>query len=130
MKKRIIDLLEASFYDESFAERYGLEKWDWRSASRQLQHEEELWQYLDYCGYRPFNNRFMYYSAVIMDRIRPELRRSLFKKDNLCLVCSRQVSGSTHQHFFVTNLVPNDCLISNITKESNHNFPLFLYLDI
>lgn len=71
----------------------------------------------------------MFYSELVMDRIRPDLKQHMFQKQNLSLVCSRQISGSHYNHFFVTKLVPNDCLISNITKESNHNFPLYFYLD-
>lgn len=127
LKDRIKDLINTNLDKELFSEKYNLKNWDWQKASVELRNSEKLWKYLQRCGYRPFDNRFMFYSDAIMDRTRPDLRRHIFNKQNLCLVCSRQVSGQIYQHFFVTDLVANDCLISNITKESNHNFPLYIY---
>ena len=127
IKSRITELIRARSDDPLFATKYNLRKWNWQRASKALQNEENLWDYLDRCAYRPFDNRFMFYSNWIMDRTRPDLRQHVFRQQNLCLVCSRQISTQDYHHFYVSRLVPNDCLISNITKESNHNFPLYLY---
>ncbi|MGL5083852.1 MAG: type ISP restriction/modification enzyme [Microcoleaceae cyanobacterium] len=126
---KITDLVNADLNDPDFSKKYKIGNWNWKQASKELGKEENIWEYLELCGYRPFDNRFMFYSDSIMDRARPELRKHIFKKQNLCLICSRQISTLKYCHFFITNLVPNDCLISNITKESNYDFPLYLYPD-
>ncbi|MCZ8226661.1 MAG: N-6 DNA methylase [Microcystis sp. LE19-84.1B] len=125
--KRITELVNQDKLDNSFSDKYDLGKWDWKKASTALKQEIDLWRFLDLCAYRPFDNRFMFYSDYVMDRTRPDLRNHIFNKENLCLVCSRQIANNEYRHFWITDLVPNDCLISNITKESNHNFPLYLY---
>ncbi len=130
LKKRINELVETvRNQDLDYAKKYALGSWDYNSAARELASQDNYLQHIDLCAYRPFDNRFMFYSSSIMDRIRPDLKQHMFRKDNLCLLCSRQISTMEYRHFFVTDLVPNDCLISNITKESNHNFPLYIYPD-
>ncbi|MGB3692294.1 MAG: type ISP restriction/modification enzyme [Spirulinaceae cyanobacterium] len=128
LKSRIKELVNTFFTDNpNYPSKYKLGLWNYKNAAQKLSSQEDYLEHLDVCAYRPFDNRFMFYSNSVMDRIRPELERHIFKKDNICLVCSRQISSREYQHFFVTHLVPNDCLISNITRESNHNFPLYLY---
>lgn len=130
LKNRIHELVNISNSDDpNYSGKYALDSWNYRYAAKELSKQENYLECLELCAYRPFDNRSMFYSNLVMDRIRPELKQHLFKKDNLCLICSRQVSASEYQHFFVADLVPNDCLISNLTKESNHNFPLYLYPD-
>ncbi|AFY75368.1 putative helicase [Synechococcus sp. PCC 7502] len=123
---RINELVSFKKLDYSFLDKYDLKNFNIGIAATALQNQD-LEKFIDLCSYRPLDNRFMFYSEYVMDRIRPELRKHLFRKDNLCLICSRQISTNDYKHVFVTDLVPNDCLISNITKESNHNFPLYLY---
>ncbi|MEQ9482815.1 type ISP restriction/modification enzyme [Coleofasciculus sp. F4-SAH-05] len=130
LKHRIDELVKISILDDPiYSSKHHLGSWDYKSASQELSKQKDYLEDLDLCAYRPFDNRPMFYSSLIMDRIRPALKRHLFKKNNFCLVCSRQISNLEYNHFFVSDLVPNDCLISNITKESNHNFPLYLYPD-
>lgn len=130
LRNRINELVDSSTHDNpNYSSEYDIGSWDYKYAAKELSRKENYIEYLDLCAYRPFDNRAMFYSSLVMDRIRPELKQHVFKKDNLCLICSRQISTLEYRHFFATNLVPNDCLISNFTKESNHNFPLYLYPD-
>jgi Type ISP C-terminal specificity domain len=130
LKNRIHELVDISTADDpNYSSKYDLGSWNYKYSAKELSKQENYLEYLERCAYRPFDNRSMFYSSLVMDRIRPELKQHLFKKNNLCLICSRQISTSKYQHFFVTDLLPNDCLISNLTKESNHNFPLYLYPD-
>lgn len=130
LKNRIEELVNTlTNGDLNYSSKYDLGSWNYKYAAKELSKQENYMKYLELCAYRPFDNRAMFYSGLVMDRIRPELKQHLFRKDNLCLICSRQISTSEYRHFFATDRVPNDCLISNLTKESNHNFPLFLYPD-
>ncbi|MCU0497877.1 MAG: N-6 DNA methylase [Anaerolineae bacterium] len=129
IRERINLLMSGTKNNLDVAQIYDLGKWNWQKAGEALLEVDNLDYFVDKCAFRPFDNRFMFYSEHIMDRIRPELKRHMFKRDNLCLVASRQISTRHYKHVFVADLVPNDCLVSNITKEANHSFPLYLYLD-
>ena len=126
IEKRISDLMLSK--DEDIGVKYNLGKWNWQKARVKLLKQENIEQFIELCAYRPFDNRFMFYSDAVMDRIRKELKNNIFKKSNLSLISSRQVSND-YAHTFVTSLVPNDCLISNLTKEANHTFFLYKYED-
>jgi predicted helicase len=130
LEKRIQEMRGKNLNDEEFRSKYDVRDnrdWQLNKAREQLRNDQSWQQYLVNSAYRPFDNRPCYFSTVAMDYPRVELTTHIFQKENFCLAASRQTSVTQYRHVFVTKLVPNDCLISNITKESNHNFPLYLY---
>ena len=48
-------------------------------------------------------------------------------KENVCLLAPRQIGTSVWLHGFVADSPPNDCLVSNKSREANYVFPLYRY---
>ncbi len=128
--KRINDLRETNKSDDEIRRLYGVtdsSSWTVSKARKKLR-ENKNWQSdLIKCAYRPFDNRFSYFSSVAMDRPRRELIDHVFKKDNLCLLSSRQQATVGYQHCFVAKEPANDCVVSTTSREANQVFPLYLY---
>lgn len=80
--------------------------------------------------YRPFDNRFTYYSGKSKGFIaypRDEMFTHLNKSDNFSIITCRQQSSFDFQHIFISQLVSDMCNISSQTKETGYIFPLYLY---
>ena len=84
---------------------------------------------LSQVAYRPFDNRWSEFGKITMDYPRRELLDHVAGKDNLVLLAPRQIGSAEWRHALVANAPPNDCLVSNRTKEANQAFPLWLYRD-
>jgi predicted helicase len=77
------------------------------------------------CAYRPFDNRWCYFSGVAMDRTRTELVQHVAGKDNLCLNTVRQTKMQTWQHGVVSDS-PAPAVFVEV-KDGSSVFPLYLY---
>jgi predicted helicase len=81
-------------------------------------------------NYRVFDKRWTYYtnkSKGFMSYPRYETLRHLLGGKNLALVLPRQLAMNNFRHLFITNEIFDQCFISNLTKEGNYAFPLYLY---
>ncbi len=88
---------------------------------------KEKWQdYILPYSYRPFDNRFILYSPLLIDRDRYEIMQNFFE-ENLGLCTTRQLSTMDFHHAFVTSNISDICFISIKTKETGYIFPLYLY---
>lgn len=79
--------------------------------------------------YRPFDNRFTYYSGKasgFMERPRNETMKHFTLIDNLGLVTVRQQSTFNFQHIFIANSIMESGAISLQTKEWGFIFPLYV----
>lgn len=80
--------------------------------------------------YRPFDNQFTAYSGYsngFMGRPRAPFMLNFIGKENLGLICTRQLSMTTFQHLFISKNIIDGNTISMQTKEYNYIFPLYLY---
>lgn len=89
-------------------------------------------------NYRPFDNRFAYYSRTLTSnahlniktpasyRSRGGFMQNMWRK-NLALLAPRQLAKNGYHHAFVADAIPEMCVISNVTKEQNVVFPLYIY---
>ena len=82
--------------------------------------------------YRPFDQRWTYYtgkSGGFICRPSPSLMPHLLERENLALITCRQQArvGDEWSQVGVTNTILESCAISNITREINYAFPLYLY---
>ena len=80
--------------------------------------------------YRPFDVRYTYYtgqSRGFQCRPRSEVMRHMLVGQNLALHLCRQTVSPNWQHCLVTNLITDDCYVSNKTRERGYMHPLFLY---
>ncbi len=79
--------------------------------------------------YRPFDTRYIYYSASVITRRRQEVMRHMFAGSNIGLITCRQQarSADSWQLCGVSDSIIESCAISNITREINSLFPLYIY---
>src|SRR5688500_3883079 len=116
--------------DEEFRQKYGLsDNRDWQlSKARVVLRSSGKWEdYLAKCSYRPFDWRYCYFTEIATDYPRRELKDHVFKRENLCLLSSRQQTTLGYRHSWVTREPANDCVISTTSREANQVFPLYLY---
>ncbi|MCC6946410.1 MAG: N-6 DNA methylase [Bradyrhizobiaceae bacterium] len=130
MEARFQEMRSGNVTDDEFRERFKLrDNRDWILAgARKAIRADEHWRNaLIKCLYRPFDWRTCYFSEVAMDYPRREIRDHVFRKDNICILTSRQQADAGFMHVLVTADPAESCAVSNKTKEQNYVFPLFVY---
>jgi len=118
---------------ESIRKMYSLPKdgRDWKIEWASKHAKDLIRQGKDFSEilYRPFDNRW----TVIEDRSKGFVAYPRFevmsnmKKNNIGLICTRQLSMPSFQHVFVTKHSIDGNTISLQTREYNYLFPLYLY---
>ena len=75
--------------------------------------------------YRPFDQRFLYNTPNMVDWYRPKLQNSFqVCSQNFAIVLCRQIVSDEWHHIMVVDKVPDDCILSNKSKERGYVFPL------
>lgn len=97
-----------------------IDKWYEELKSKDIKSQIKLY------NYRPFDDRFVVYNPVILQRARKELMDN-FLSENLALVTGKQLAKLPFAHCFITQNICDRCLISIRTKELGYVFPLYLY---
>ena len=82
--------------------------------------------------YRPFDTRFTYYtgeSRGFLCRPRAEVMGHMLAGENVALIACRQQARGDDEwaQVFATSRITESCAISNITREINYLFPLYVY---
>jgi len=103
--------------------------WQLNRARRELRANTDWEKSVILCSYRPFDNRWCYFSTIAMDYPRVELLDHVAWRNNLCLLTSRQQATVGYRHSWIARHPANDCAISTTSREANHVFPLYLYSD-
>ncbi|MBS3920793.1 MAG: hypothetical protein KG012_18120 [Deltaproteobacteria bacterium] len=85
--------------------------------------EDNIYHY----AYRPFDNRWVCYESLLIDRDRVDVMQHILNKQNLGLNLTRRLRDPIWRHTFVTNLVTDKTLVSS--KDNCYFFPLYLYPD-
>ncbi len=127
---RLKDFRNANLPDDILKEKYALkDNRDWQLAKARgaIQADDDWKKCIVPCAYRPFDDRFCYFSYVAMDYPRRELLDHVAWRNNLSLLSSRQQNKVGFQHVWISDEVAESCVVSNKTREGNYNFPLFLY---
>lgn len=80
-------------------------------------------------SYRPFDDRFIYYSPEMVDWGREKIMKNFIDSEkNIGLISCRQVKSSgNYSHVFITNKIVESTFISNKTSEIDYVFPLYIY---
>ncbi|MFZ4802962.1 MAG: type ISP restriction/modification enzyme, partial [Chlorobium sp.] len=81
-------------------------------------------------SYRPFDNRYTYYtgrSRGFLCMPRREVMQHFLNGENIGLMTCRQSAVETWEHIGITKHIADDSRISNRTKERGYIFPLYLY---
>ena len=125
-----------SLSEDKAREKYNLRKdsrdWKVRYAQTDLRNHPDPERHLASLRYRPFDTRWTYYtgqSAGFHREARQHIMRHLHHTTNLAISVCRVVKSPIWQHALITDRITEKCYISNITSESGHVFPLYLYPD-
>ncbi len=128
--RRFQEMRDKYLSDDEYVNKYEIKNnRDWQlDKSRKIIRSDNQWKdKITSCLYRPFDWRYCYFSYVAMDYPRRELTDHVFKRDNLCLLSSRQQANLGYRHCWVSKQPANDCVISTTSREANQVFPLYLY---
>lgn len=130
--KRAEDLRNTDLSNGEIIIKYNLkDNRDWKlSFAREIILNDKNWgRKIDRCNYRPFDNRFCYFSSVMMDYPRKELVQHVFNRDNLVLGIGRQgiAVGDIEWSLISVSKYPVD---ANVFRRGGINLcPLYLYRD-
>ena len=122
-----------SLSEDNARVKYGLRRdtqdWKVHLAQADIRNHPDVEQYIKPIHYRPFDTRWTYYtgqSRGFHSAPRPAIMPHLLS-ENLALCVCRIVKSPVWQHALITDKITEKCYISNITSESGHIFPLYLY---
>lgn len=127
---KVLNLRDQSISDEEIQKLYDLKDTsDWKlNKSRDLIQEDEQWgTRVINCSYRPFDERWCYFSSTVIDRPRKELLQHVMNRENIILGIGRQgsVVGSMEWCLATVSKSPVD---ANVFRRGGVNlFPLYLY---
>ena len=79
-------------------------------------------------GYRPFDDRFVYYDVSKVERPREKVMKHFMLGDNIGLMSCRQ-TVTDWSHIGVTTKMIECTRVSNKTREKTYTFPLYTYYD-
>ncbi|HEY0073836.1 MAG TPA: type ISP restriction/modification enzyme [Abditibacteriaceae bacterium] len=128
MNDRISAMHDTKMSDDELRQAYKVaDNRDWKVAQARIKlRNDKNWQEkLIQFPYRPFDNRFCYFSEVAMDYPRSELMRHMFNKENLALNMTRQTKAESWQHAVVSNK-PTPAVFVEV-KDGSSIFPLYRY---
>ncbi|MCY4376103.1 MAG: hypothetical protein OXC31_20300 [Spirochaetaceae bacterium] len=141
LRSRIADLRSKLLSDDAIRRKYfvgkGSKKYPpgdsrgWKLPAARLKiREDDRWdeRYAPVL-YRPFDIREMYYVPWMVDWPRTEAMPHLLAGENVTLIACRQQARGDDEwaQVFATSQIAESCAISNITREINYLFPLYLY---
>lgn len=136
---RMAEFRDLNIVDDDFRRRYvrktrsakyapgDTRGWKLGIARRQLAADPHWQEHVRPCWYRPFDERFVYWTPGMVDWPRSELTRCLVRPGNLALVARRQMLPTQPcNYFWVTDQLLLDGLIRSDNRGSESAFPLFL----
>ncbi len=126
--KRIAALRDGRISEQELRVKYGLnDNRDWQLAhARATALADTRWKSkITRCVYRPFDQRWCYFSTVAMDYPRTELMQHVAGKHNLCLNAVRQTRMDSWQHVIASSC-PAPAVFVEL-KDGSNVFPLYLY---
>lgn len=125
LKDRMTDFLRTEDAKDAL-KKFGLkENLKWK-ASKALTHQFDENNLMP-ISYRPFDDRFVYYSEDFIERSRKDVMRHLSQSENIGLVTARSNKNPEVDHFFVSKFMTEAKLGESSTQSAV--FPLYLYAD-
>ncbi|MDD2637126.1 MAG: hypothetical protein PHW82_16675, partial [Bacteroidales bacterium] len=128
---KLNDFIETNHSDEALARKYNLklkdkDKWDLAKSRKEIQKTGIIQANFRVQNYRCFDKRFIYYDNNFVARLNTKVLGHLSFK-NISIISTRQLADDNFNHIFVSNIISDQCFISNKTKEGCQVFPLYLY---
>ena len=130
MENRVNDLVDGRMSDGELLSKYRLRNnrdWNIANARKALRKDNERHEKIMRCAYRPFDNPYCFFGYEFMDYPRRELLNNVAKQGNVSLVVPRQIGTNVWRHVFVAEGPPNDCLVSDQSREACYVFPVWCY---
>lgn len=128
LRQRIQEMRNSELTDSDLIQKHGLKEADgWTVARARLRlRDVESWEdAFNRVSYRPFDDRWGYFSGIVMDRPRRELLENVAGKENMCLVVARQALNGDFKHVLATKAPAEGNLLQS--AKGGNSFPLWLY---
>jgi predicted helicase len=131
LRKRLSDFLDSNFSNVELSNKYDLklednDKWNLGSARANLTKQGIKDELFKVQNYRCFDKRYIYYQSDFVARLNTRVLKNFKSGDNYGLISTRQLAVNEFCHVFITNIISDQCFISNRTKEGCYVFPLYL----
>jgi len=137
LKDRLVDFSNSEFNDNYIREKYFGHKTQgkylkgdtrgWQLAqSRQNIKNINISKILNLIAYRPFDNRYIAYTDLLVDWGRQEIMNNLLKK-NFALNLVKIGRDIDAHNYFITNKITDKSIVSSL--DNANTFPLYLYPD-
>jgi len=126
LKERIEDFVFGNYSDSERKNKFNVRDNEWvvEDAVKILQNDKTLSSSFHKCLYRPFDNRWIVYSKIILSRDRGNLMAGM-NNENFGLISSRQTKED-----FSTLITNNVCTHKIVTVyDRSFLFPLYIYSD-
>ena len=129
--KKLNDFIDKNYSDEALASKFDLklkdnDKWDLAKSRKEIQKTGIIESNFKIQNYRCFDKRFIYYDNNFVARLNTKVLGHM-SYENISIISTRQLADDNFNHIFVTNIISDQCFISNKTKEGCQVFPLYLY---
>jgi len=76
-------------------------------------------------AYRPFDNRWVCYASLLIDRDRRNVMHHILNRENLGLNLTRRLRDSIWRHIYSTSFITDKTILSS--RDNCYFFPLYLY---
>lgn len=128
---RLNEFVSNNNSNDSLASKFDLklkdnDKWDLAKSRIEIQRTGVNNERFRIQNYRCFDKRYIYYDSNFVARLNTKVLKN-FDNNNLGIISTRQLADGNFNHIFITNIISDQCFISNKTKEGCQVFPLYLY---
>lgn len=132
IKNKLNDFLNIELSDEYLAKKFELklednDSWNLKTARKNLIKSGVIDSLFKLQNYRCFDSRYVYYQKDFVARLNTRVLSNFIGSDDLSLITTRQLAVNDFSHIFISNIISDQCYISNRTKEGCYVYPLYLY---
>ncbi len=129
--KKLNDFIKTNQTDEFLANKFDLklkdnDKWDLSKSRKEIQKTGIIQENFKLQNYRCFDKRYIYYDTNFVARLNTKVLGH-FNSKNISIISTRQLADDNFNHIFVSDIISDQCFISNKTKEGCQVFPLYIY---
>jgi len=127
LSTRVFTLLSNDF-DTNFVEKYNIKDSGSYKITKVVKNKSFDEENISLCTYRPFEDKFMYYSQEIISRPAHKVIKHIDGRDNQCLIIGRQgqvIGNMPWNLVFTTNKLVD---YNVFYRGGGYVFPLYLYL--
>ncbi|MEH6892215.1 type ISP restriction/modification enzyme [Bacillus sp. JJ864] len=125
LSNRIKDFYDTELSNSEIVSRYSLkEKEEWLNSKRKGIFEKEKIRRI---AYRPFDNKYIYYSNDLIDRPRGKVMSHILEKDNIIALFPRQAVTEKFGYFISRHITDRNYTGTAAQYGAGLAFPLYLY---